>query len=362
MDLKKKGFQLPENVYFDSESLTDTYGKLYAEAFERGYGTTIGNALRRVLLSSIEGAAVTSIRVPGVLHEFTTIKGVKDDVVDVVLNVKQLRFRLHSDEPKVATISVKGPADVTGKDISGDGIEVLTPDQHIATVGKGMDFNMELTVAKGKGYVPAEENKSEDQPIDTISIDAIFTPIKKVNFWVEGARVGRSTNYDKLVMEICADGSVTPREAVEQAAGILTEHLNIFSFNGASVSEDEAEPAGAAEADDDEGDEGSENPGMMTDDIFSGEPAEVNEYLLKTVDELELSVRAYNCLKNANIRTLADLVQKTEQEMLRTKNFGRKSLNEIKEIIHSMGLRFNMRVDTDELQKLAAAKRMNNAT
>jgi DNA-directed RNA polymerase subunit alpha len=362
MDLKKKGFQLPENVYFDSESLTNTYGKLYAEAFERGYGTTIGNALRRVLLSSIEGAAVTAIRVPGVLHEFTTIKGVKEDVVDVVLNVKQLRFRLHSDEPVVAEINVKGPAEVTGKDIAGDKIEVLTPDQHIATVGKGVDFKMELTIARGKGYVPAEENKDEDQPVDTIAVDSIFTPIKKVNFWVEGARVGRSTDYDKLVMEIWTDGSITPQEAVEQAAGILTEHLNIFSFNGGSVTVDEGEPVAVSDEGEEEGDEAGDNPGVLTDDILSDEPAEINEHLLKTVDELELSVRAYNCLKNANIRTLADLVQKTEQEMLRTKNFGRKSLNEIKEIIHSMGLRFNMRVDPEELQKLAATKRVNNAT
>ncbi len=351
MDLRKKGFQLPENISFDSESLTNTYGKLNAEAYERGYGTTIGNALRRVLLSSIEGAAVTSIRVPGVLHEFSTIPGVKEDVVDIILNVKQLRFNLHSDEPKVVSINVKGPATVTGKDITGDQVDVLSPDQHILTLGKGADFSMELTVAKGKGYITADLNKQEDQTVDTIAIDSIFTPIKKVNFWVEDARVGRSTDYDKLIMEISTDGSITPKDAVAQAANILKEHLSLFFLDGEKVKEEVKAPA----------EETEQNPGF-SDDFYDEEPGEVNENLLKSVEELELSVRSYNCLKNANIRTLADLVQKTEQEMLRTKNFGRKSLNEIKELIVSMGLHFNMRVDTEELEKLSASKRSQNAT
>jgi len=351
MDLKKRGFQLPENISFDSESLTNTYGKLSAEAFERGFGTTIGNALRRVLLSSIEGAAVTAIKIPGVLHEFSTLPGVKEDIVDMVLNIKQLRLKLHSDEPKVVTISVKGAADVKGKDISGDQVEVLTPEQHIATLGKGVDFSMELTVKKGKGYIPAEGNKQEDQTVDTITIDAIYTPIRKVNYWVERARVGRSTDYDKLIMEIWTDGSITPQTAVAQAANILKEHLTLFSLDGETVEEDMPVVT----------DESEQTPGF-TDDYFDEEPLEVNDNLLKSVEELELSVRSYNCLKNANIRTLADLVQKTEQEMLRTKNFGRKSLNEIKEIIQVMGLHFNMRVDTDELEKLVANKRLENAT
>lgn len=351
MDLRKKGFQLPENISFDSESLTNTYGKLYAEAYERGFGTTIGNALRRVLLSSIEGAAVTSIRVPGVLHEFSTIPGVKEDVVDIVLNVKQLRFRLHSDEPKVVSINIKGPATVTGKDITGDQVDVLSPDQHILTLGKDADFSMELTVAKGKGYITADLNKHEDQPVDTIAIDSIFTPIRKVNFWVEDARVGRSTDYDKLIMEISTDGSITPKEAVAQAANILKEHLAVFFLDEDAVKEES--PAAAEKTE--------QNPGF-SDDFYDEEPGEVNENLLKSVEELELSVRSYNCLKNANIRTLADLVQKTEQEMLRTKNFGRKSLNEIKELILSMGLHFNMRVDIEELEKMAASKRSQNAT
>lgn len=353
MDLKKKGFQLPENISFDSESLTNTYGKLYAEAFERGYGSTIGNALRRVLLSSIEGAAVTSIRVPGVLHEFSALPGVKEDIVDIILNVKQLRFRLHSDEPKIATINVKGTTDVTGKDITGDQIEVLSPDQHIMTLGKGADLSMELIVSKGKGYATAETNNDPDQPVDTIAIDSIFTPIKKVNFWVEGARVGRSTDYDKLVMEVWTDGSITPQVAVAEAANILTEHLTIFSLDGEEAPEEEISPVAYEEVEQNQG---------FSDDYFDEEPVEFNDNLLKSVEELELSVRSYNCLKNANIRTLAELVQKTEQEMLRTKNFGRKSLNEIKEIILGMGLHFNMRVDTDELEKLAANKRHENAS
>jgi len=356
MDLKEKGFQLPENISFDSDSLTNTYGKLYAEAFETGFGTTVGNALRRVLLSSIEGAAVTSMRVTGVLHEFSNLTGVKEDFVDVTLNVKQLRIKSHSDTPQVATINVKGPAEVTGKDIVGDQIEVLSPDQHILTLGKKTDFSMELTIEKGKGYVTADENKNEDQPIDAIAIDSIFTPIKKVNYWVEKARVGRSTDYDKLVMEIWTDGSITPQTAVSQAAGILNEHLSIFSFNSDEpVIEEESAAEGVVE------EEMPVRESVMSDD-YEEEPMEVNVALLKNVEELELSVRSYNCLKNANISTLAELVQKTEQEMLRTKNFGRKSLNEIKEIIQSMGLNFNMRVDVDELQKLASTKRTENAS
>jgi DNA-directed RNA polymerase subunit alpha len=351
MDLKKRGFQLPENISFDSDSLTNTYGKLYVEAFETGFGTTIGNALRRVLLSSIEGAAVTAIKIPGVLHEFSTLSGVKEDVVDIVLNVKQLRFKLHADEPKTVSINVKGPADIKGSEIVGDQVEVLTPDQHIMTLAKGIDLSMELTVATGKGYVTADQNKEEDQTIDTIAIDSIFTPIKKVNFWVEGARVGRSTDYDKLVMEIWTDGSLTPQAAVSQAANILKEHLSLFAFDGEQPEEEI--PATT---------EDIEQAAVYSDDFYEEEPGEVNEHLLKSVEELELSVRSYNCLKNANIRTLAELVQKTEQEMLRTKNFGRKSLNEIKEIIHTMGLHFNMRVDTDELEKLAATKRPANAS
>lgn len=354
MDLRRKGFQLPENIYFDSDSLTNTYGKFYAEAFERGFGTTIGNALRRVLLSSIEGAAVTSIRIPGVPHEFTTLPGVKDDVVDMVLNIKQLRLKLHSEEPKEISINVKGPCEVRGKDITtGAQVEVLNPDQYIATIEKNINFTMEMTVERGKGYITAEGNKKEDQSVETIVIDSIFSPVRKVNFWIEGARVGRSTDYDKLIMEIWTDGSITPQSALTQASDILMEHLSLFRIEEEKEEEDLA-PAIA---------EGNENdPGFHADTYEEYDPSVINENLLKSVDELELSVRSYNCLKNANIRTIAELVSKTEHEMLRTKNFGRKSLTEIKEIIEGMGLHFNMRIDPEEIEKLARNKRLGNAT
>jgi len=340
MDLRKKGFQLPEKVYFDPES-TDTYGKLYAEAFERGFGTTIGNALRRILLSSIEGAAVTSIKIPGVLHEFSTIPGVKEDAIDIILNVKQIRFKLHTDAPKVATIKVKGQMEIKGKDIvTGANLEILNPDLHIATVERDVNFKMELTVQKGRGYVSADKNKKEDQAIDVIAIDSIFTPIKKVNFWIEGARVGQATDYDRLIMEIWTDGSITPPQAITQAANILNGHISLFSL----VQEEESLSA-------EETVEAERNENSV----------DLNENLFKSVDELELSVRASNCLKNADIRTIADLVQKTEHEMLRGKNFGRKSLNEIKEILVSMGLHFNMKIDPALLEE-AAGRKVSNAS
>lgn len=341
MDLKKKGFQLPERIYFEEETLTDTYGKLYAEAFERGFGTTIGNSLRRVLLSSIEGAAVTSIRIPGVLHEFSTIPGVKEDIVDIVLNVKQLRFRLYFDTPKVVTIKAKGPMVVKGKDIlTPPQVEVLTPELHIATLEKNVDFRMELTVKKGRGYRPAEKNKEEGQPIGTIAVDSIFTPIRKVNFRVEGARVGRVTDYDRLIMEIWTDGSITPQKALSQAADILKGYISLF------IEEEER----------------LEEEAVVGTGIKDDNPPIFNENLLKSIDELELSIRSSNCLKNANIHTIADLVQKTEQEMLRTKNFGRKSLNEIREVLASMGLHFNMRVDMQAMQNAMMNMRKENAT
>lgn len=341
MDLRKKGFQLPEKVYFDPES-TDTYGKLYAEAFERGFGTTIGNALRRILLSSIEGAAVTSIKIPGVLHEFSTIPGVKEDAIDIILNVKQIRFKLQTDAPKVATIKVKGQMEIKGKDIvTGANLEILNPDLHIATVERDVNFKMELTVQKGRGYVSADKNKKEDQAIDVIAIDSIFTPIKKVNFWIEGARVGQATDYDRLIMEIWTDGSITPPQAITQAANILNGHISLFSL----VQEEELLSA-------EETVEAERNENTV----------DLNENLFKSVDELELSVRASNCLKNADIRTIADLVQKTENEMLRGKNFGRKSLNEIKEILVSMGLHFNMKIDPALLEEASAGRKVSNAS
>ncbi len=339
MDLRRKGFQLPDKIRFDEETLTETYGKLIAEPLDRGYGTTIGNALRRVLLSSIEGSAVTAVKIRGSLHEFSKIDGVKEDVIDIILNMKKLRFKLYSEGEKTATIKVKGPKDVKGSDIQEDtSFEVLNPEQVIATLDKGSSFEAEMRVKKGKGYVSSGFNKEDDLPADMIAIDSVFTPIRKVNFTVEKARVGRATDYDRLVMEIWTDGSITPEKAVSQAASIIIEHMDMF-FLEEEPEESEMislEESGATQS-------FSENP------VF-------NSNLLKSVDELELSVRANNCLKNASIKTIADLVQKTEHEMLKTKNFGRKSLNEIKEILHSMGLRLGMRIDFNTLNRETASQ------
>lgn len=339
MDLKKMGFQLPETIKFDEETLTNTYGKLVAEPLERGYGITLGNALRRVLLSSIEGSAVTAVKIPGALHEFSVIKGVKEDVVDIILNIKKLRFKIYSGNNKIAYIKTKGVHVVTGADVQCDSsFEVLNPEQVIATLDKDALFEAELYIKKGMGYAQAEANKDEDFPINMIAVDSIFSPIKKVNFFVEKARVGRATDYDRLIMEIWTDGSITPEKAISQAATIIIEVANLFVLEYEDVEE---EPVVIH----------SEENTLVT--VSQNDPV-YNVNLLKSVDELELSVRSYNCLKNANIKTIADLVQKTEQEMLRTKNFGRKSLNEIKEILHSMGLRLGMRVDMDALNKEVA--------
>ncbi|MGO9015907.1 MAG: DNA-directed RNA polymerase subunit alpha [Dissulfurispiraceae bacterium] len=333
MDLVKKGFQLPQKIIFEEETLTDYYGKLVAEPLERGYGTTIGNSLRRVLLSSIEGAAVTGIRMPGVLHEFSAIKSVKEDVVDIVLNVKKLRFKVYSEGTSIVSIKVKGPKVVTAADIETDAnVEVLNNDCYIATVDNNATFEMELYVRKGKGYVAAELNKEQDLPIDVIAVDSIYSPVKKVNFWVEKARVGRSTDYDRLVLELWTDSGITPEKAVSDAASILMDHLDLFIFlEEENITEESPRTAAVVDL-----------------------TRISNENLLKSIDELELSVRSYNCLKNANIKTISDLVQRTEHEMLKTKNFGRKSLNEIKNILNSMGLSFGMRIDMNEFEGSAS--------
>jgi DNA-directed RNA polymerase subunit alpha len=324
MDLIKKGFQLPNNkkIHIEEDTHTDRYAKFIVEPLERGFGITLGNTLRRILLSSIEGAAVSSVRIRGCEHELSTIKGIKEDVVFILLNIKKLRFFIHGDGEKTVRISVKGPKVVTGSDIETDGtVEVLNRDQYIATVDKDATFEVEMTVKKGKGYVPAEMHMTDNVPLGTLFVDSIFNPIPKVNFRVEKTRVGRSTDYDKLILEVWTDGSLTPEKAVSDAATIFMDHLDMFII----VDEEDAVEV-----------EGSDNKVSEIDNI--------NENLSKHIDEIELSVRAYNCLKNANIKTIADLVQKTEHEMLRTKNFGRKSLNEIKQIISSMGLRFGMRL------------------
>lgn len=338
MDLKKIGFQLPDKIRFDEETLTNTYGKLIAEPLERGFGTTIGNALRRVLLSSIEGAAVIAVKIPGVPHEFSVIKGVKEDVVDIMLNIKKLRFKLYPGAKKIATIKANGPKIVTGSEIQSDAyFEVLNPEQVIATLDKDAMFEVEMYIKKGKGYVPAELNKEEDLPVGMIAVDSVFTPIKKVNFTVEKARVGRATDYDRLVMEIWTDSSIPPEKAVSQAASIIIKHMELFIVEGEV--EEESIPV----------EEANLVYSTSEDPVF-------NSNLLKSVEDLELSVRSYNCLKNASIKTIADLVQKTELEMLKTKNFGRKSLNEIKEILHGMGLRFGMKVDFDTLNREIALR------
>ncbi|TLY30801.1 MAG: DNA-directed RNA polymerase subunit alpha [Nitrospirae bacterium] len=316
-----KDFQIPMRIEADKETLSPTYAKFSAEAFERGFGTTIGNSLRRVLLSSLTGAAVTTVRIEGVLHEFSTIPGVTEDVTGIILNVKSLRLKLHTDKPKTIRLRKKGPGEAKGSDIVHDAdVTILTPDLHIATLDKEATLDVEMMVKPGRGYVPAERNKEEGLPIGVIAVDSIYSPIKRVNFLVENARVGRVTDYDKLTLEIWTDESVTPRDALSTAAGILRDHLDIFIHP-----EDlgEAKPEARKEE----------------------RTREVNKHLFRSVNELELSVRAANCLKNANIKTIADLVQKTEMEMLKTKNFGKKSLNEIKEILAEMGLSLGTKLD-----------------
>jgi len=329
MDLKKKGFQLPEKIRFEEDTLTDTYGMMIAEPLERGYGITLGNSLRRILLSSIEGAAATGVMIRGAVHEFANLEGVKEDVVDIILNIKELQFSMDSTGQKTAIVKATGPQEITGGDLQVDSsVKVLNPEKVIATLDKGVDFQAEIYVERGKGYVPAEMNEDEGHSVDVISVDSSFSPVTKVNYKVEKARVGRSSDFDKLVLEVWTDGSISPVAAVSQASAIMIGHLKYFVL----------------EAGDDADEPDHFSSPMQAEAVF-------NDNLLKNVDELELSVRAHNCLKNADIQSISDLVQKTEYEMLRTKNFGRKSLNEIKEILATMGLSFGMRVDNEALKE-----------
>jgi len=321
-----KGFQRPKRLEFERETLTDRFGRFYAQPFERGFGTTVGNAMRRVLLSSIEGAAVTAVKIDGVLHEFSPIPGVVEDATDIILNLKQIPLKMHTDATKTLYLRVDKSGEVRARDIEVDqDIEILEPDAHIATVAEHGKLHMELRVKRGRGYVSADKNFDEDLGIGWIPVDSVHSPIKKVNYLVEAARIGQNTDYDKLTVDVWTNGSVTPRDAVSLSAKLIRDHLNIF-INLEDAAEMTAE--GGAEA--------------------TG--ATSNENLDKSVEELELSVRSYNCLKNANIRTIRELVQKTEGEMLKTKNFGRKSLNEIKEILQSMGLSLGMRLDQPAAQ------------
>ena len=310
----------PRRMEVDAESLTQTYGKFVAEPLERGFGTTLGNSLRRVLLSSLQGAAITSVRIEGVDHEFTTVPEVTEDVTDIVLNLKEVLLRMHTNEQKTLRIEVEGPKEVKAGDIIGDDqVEILNPGHHLCTLSEGGKLRLEMICRRGRGYVPAVNNKNPGDPIGTIPIDALFSPIRKVNYQVTNARVGQVTDYDKLSLEVWTDGSVTPQDAVAYAAKIIKEQLTVF------INFDETEEPVIAET--------------------PKEEAKLNENLFRSVDELELSVRSANCLQQANIKTIGDLVQRTEAEMLKTKNFGRKSLKEIKEILAEMGLSLGMKLE-----------------
>ena len=311
----------PRRLEPDTDSSSSVYGRFACEPFERGFGTTLGNGLRRVLLSSLQGAAITSVRIEGVLHEFSTIPGVMEDMSEIVLNLKEVRLRLHGEGPKTLMLRKKGEGTFVAGDLDSEdsSIEILNPDHKIATLSDEADLEVQVTVGTGKGYIPAEGNKTEEMPIGTIPIDSVFSPVQKVNYTVTSARVGRSTDFDRLNLEIWTDGTVAPVDALGYAAKILKEQLAIFiNFE---------EPIEAPMA-------------------LAEEPAPVNPNLFKSVDELELSVRSANCLQNANIRYIGELVQRSEGEMLKTKNFGRKSLNEIKEVLASMSLELGMSLES----------------
>jgi len=310
----------PKKIEIDRESYTEFYGKFTCEPLERGFGITLGNTLRRVLLSSLQGAAITSVKIKGILHEFSTIPGVREDVTDIILNMKEVRLKLHTAGPETIRLKVKGEKEITAADITtNNNVEIMNSDIHIATLAKGGELDMEITVKLGSGYVPAEKNREETQPIGTIPIDATFSPIKKVNFAVTHARVGQITDYDRLTMEIWTDGSVKPEDALAYAAKIIQDQLTIFiNF---------------------------EEEDIVLLPSAREEKPHFNDNLYRNIDELELSVRSSNCLKNANIKYIWELVQKTEAEMLETKNFGRKSLNEIKDILTDMGLSLGLKLD-----------------
>ena len=314
---------MPERVEVDKDSLTDSYGKFVCQPLERGYATTVGNSLRRILLSSIQGAAITSVKIEGALHELSSLPGIVEDVTEIILNLKEVRLKLNSAEPQIVKIDQKGVGEVTAADIvSSTAVEVMNPEQHICTIsGKEGKFDAEFEVKWGKGYVPAERNKSEEQVIGVIPIDAIFTPIRKVKPIVSQARVGQQTDYDKLTLEMHTDGSVKPEDALAYAAKILKEQMTIFINFDESLVEPEITPEDDANAE------------------------EINPNLSRPVDDLELSVRSANCLRNANIRYIGELVQRTETEMLKTKNFGRKSLNEIKQLLSEMDLGLGLKLD-----------------
>ncbi|MCW5976998.1 MAG: DNA-directed RNA polymerase subunit alpha [Bryobacteraceae bacterium] len=317
-----KGFQKPKRLVANTESLNDRYGMFHAQPFERGFGTTIGVSLRRVLLSSIEGAAITAVRIEGVDHEFSPIPGVTEDATDIILNLKQVPFKMIGEGIRSARIQVEEPGEVmSGQILTDSDVEVLDRNMHIATIGEGGKLIIEMRLKKGRGYVGADRNHDEDLPLGYIPIDSVHSPVRKANFAVENARLGQMTDYDKLTLEVWTNGAISPQDAIGQAAKLLKDHTAIFiNFEETLEPGEEERPDAAA--------------------------SRMHDILNRSVEELELSVRSYNCLKNANIQSIGDLVQKSEAEMLRTKNFGRKSLNEIKEILGGLGLQFGMRFDS----------------
>jgi len=329
MGIKWRDFQLPKRLECDESTYTDTYGKFSAAPFEKGYGVTLGNSLRRVLLSSIEGSAVTSIKIAGVQHEFSVIPGVLEDIPEVILNIKNLVLNSHSKIPKTVCIKKDNKGEIKAKDIQVDEtIEIINPDLHIATLTKDVKLSIEMEVSKGRGYVTAELNKKDEKTIGVIPIDSIFTPIRKVNFFVENTRVGQRTDYDKLILEIVTNGAINPKDALLYASNILQRHMDIF-VNFGQLPEDITE----------------EEVEMTKEEIV------LYEKLRLPISELELSVRSSNCLREANIKSIAELVKKTEGEMLAFKNFGKKSLTEIKELLVGMGLNLGMQIDHKKLKK-----------
>ncbi len=323
-----KNFQMPRFVQIDEESLSDNYGLFSVQPLERGFGATIGNALRRVLLSSIEGAAVKAVKIEGIQHEFTVVEGVEEDVTEIVLNLKEICLRVHTDADKLLYVKKEGPGELVAGDLQVDAdVEVMNPDLHIATLDKDGVLDMEITVGKGRGYVLAEANKQVEQPMGTIVMDAAFSPIRKVHYEIDNARVGQQTDYDKLSLSVWTNSVVRPDDAVAHAARILKNHLELFiNFE--------------------------EEPEEELEEVVDEETRRIAALLKMPVDELELSVRSANCLKAANIITLEDLVQKTENEMLKFRNFGRKSLNELTAILENLGIAFG--IDVSKYQEVAS--------
>jgi DNA-directed RNA polymerase subunit alpha len=328
MGVKWRDFQMPKRLDCDEPNYTNMSGRFIAEPFERGYGVTLGNSLRRILLSSIEGSAVTAIRMEGVQHEFSTIPGVMEPVTDIVLNIKGLVLISHSKVPKIIYIKTEKKGEIQAMDIICDEtIEIVNPEHHIATLTQDIPFNMEIEVCRGRGYVPAEQNKKEGLAVGTIPVDSIFTPIIRVNYYVENTRVGQRTDYDRLILEIHTNGSIYPKEALLYGANILQRHLDVFVSYGQLPEEEEEE-----------------------EEVSAEEQAQY-EKLRLPISELEFSVRSANCLKDANIKTIAELVKKTESELLSFRNFGKKSLTEINDLLKVMGLSLGMKIDMKKLRK-----------